>query len=41
MKLEKINLDGKKTSIEVMDNIFATKINNDTMLFKINFSWGV
>ena len=27
MKIEKINLDGKKESIEVLDKIFAGKIN--------------
>ena len=27
MKIEKINIDGKKTPIEVMDKIFAAKIN--------------
>ena len=27
MKVEKINLDGKKSSIEVLDKIFSAKIN--------------
>ena len=27
MKLEKLNLDGKKSSIEVLDKIFSAKIN--------------
>ena len=27
MKIEKINLDGKKESIEVLDKIFSGKIN--------------
>ena len=27
MKLEKLNIDGKKETIEVMDKIFASKIN--------------
>ena len=27
MKIDKINLDGKKNSIEVMDRIFSAKIN--------------
>ena len=27
MKLDKINLDGKKDSIEVLDKIFSGKIN--------------
>ena len=28
MKIDKLNLDGKKTSIEVLDKIFSAKINN-------------
>ena len=28
MKIEKINIDGKKVSIEVLDKIFSAKINN-------------
>ena len=27
MKIEKLNLDGKKSSIEVLDKIFSAKIN--------------
>ena len=27
MKIDKLNLDGKKASIEVLDNIFSAKIN--------------
>ena len=27
MKLEKLNLDGKKSSIEVLDKIFSAKVN--------------
>ena len=39
MKIEKINLDGKKDSIEVLDKIFSGKINKklvDTILYKTN-----
>ena len=39
MKLEKINIDGKKNSIEVLDKIFATKINKQlvsNVLYKTN-----
>ena len=28
MKLDKISIDGKKDSIEVLDKIFSAKINN-------------
>ena len=28
MKIEKLNLDGKKSSIEVLDQIFSAKIND-------------
>ena len=28
MKIDKLNLDGKKTSIEVLDKIFSAKVNN-------------
>ena len=28
MKIDKLNLDGKKGSIEVLDKIFSAKINN-------------
>jgi hypothetical protein len=37
MKIDKLNLDGKKTSIEVLDKIFLAKINKklvDTVLYK-------
>ena len=27
MKIDKINLDGKKSSLEVLDKIFSAKIN--------------
>ena len=27
MKIDKLSIDGKKTSIEVKDNIFSSKIN--------------
>ena len=39
MKLDKINIDGKKNSIEVLDKIFATKINKQlvsNVLYKTN-----
>ena len=39
MKVEKINLDGKKSSIEVLDKIFSAKINKklvNTVLYKTN-----
>ena len=42
MKLEKINLDGKKSSIEVLDKIFSTKINNklvSNVLYKTNANY--
>ena len=42
MKLEKINLDGKKSSIEVLDKIFSTKINNklvSSVLYKTNANY--
>ena len=42
MKIEKINLDGKKDSIEVLDKIFSGKINNklvDTILYKTNANY--
>ena len=29
MKIDKLNLDGKKASIEVLDKIFSAKINNE------------
>ena len=42
MKLDKINLDGKKSSIEVLDKIFSAKINNklvNTVLYKTNANY--
>ena len=42
MKIEKLNLDGKKDSMEVMDIIFSTKINNklvNNVLYKANANY--
>ena len=42
MKIEKINLDGKKNTIEVLDKIFSGKINKklvDTILYKTNANY--
>ena len=42
MKLEKLNLDGKKDSIEVLDKIFSGKINKklvDKVLYKTNANY--
>ena len=42
MKIEKINIDGKKTSIEVMDKIFSAKINKklvSSVLYKTNANY--
>ena len=39
MKIDKINLDGKKSSIEVLDKVFSAKINNrlvSNVLYKTN-----
>ena len=39
MKLEKLNIDGKKETIEVLDNVFSTKINKQlisNVLYKVN-----
>ena len=39
MKLDKINLDGKKDTIEVLDKIFASKINKkliSNVIYKTN-----
>ena len=39
MKIDKLNLDGKKSSIEVLDKIFSAKINKklvNTVLYKTN-----
>ncbi len=42
MKVDKLNLDGKKTSIEVLDKIFSAKINNklvSNILYKTNANY--
>ena len=42
MKLDKINLDGKKSSIEVLDKIFSSKINKklvNSVLYKTNANY--
>ena len=42
MKIEKLNLDGKKGSIEVLDKIFSAKINNrlvNGVLYKTNANY--
>ncbi len=42
MKLDKLNLDGKKSSIEVLDRIFSAKINNklvSNVLYKTNANY--
>ncbi len=42
MKLDKLNLDGKKSSIEVLDKIFSAKINKklvNSVLYKINANY--
>ena len=42
MKLEKLNIDGKKESIEVLDKIFASKINKkliSNVLYKTNSNY--
>ena len=42
MKFEKINLNGKKDSIEILDKIFSGKINKklvDTILYKTNANY--
>ena len=42
MKINKINLDGKKDSIEVLDKIFSAKINKklvDNVLYKTNANY--
>ena len=42
MKIDKINLDGKKTSIEVLDKIFSAKINYklvSNVLYKTNANY--
>ena len=42
MKIDKLNLDGKKDSIEVLDKIFSAKINNrlvSSVLYKTNANY--
>ena len=42
MKIDKLNLDGKKISIEVLDKIFSAKINKkliNTVLYKTNANY--
>ena len=42
MKIDKVNLDGKKDSIEVLDKIFSAKINHklvNSVLYKINANY--
>ena len=42
MKLDKLNLDGKKSPIEVLDKIFAAKINKklvNSVLYKTNANY--
>ena len=42
MKIEKININGKKESIEVLDKIFSVKINKrlvNNVLYKTNANY--
>ena len=42
MKLDKLNLDGKKDSIEVLDKIFSAKVNSklvNSVLYKTNANY--
>ncbi len=42
MKIDKINIDGKKNSIEVLDKIFSAKINKQLLsnvIYKINANY--
>ena len=42
MKIEKLNINGKKDSIEVLDKIFSAKINNKLVshvLYKTNANY--
>ena len=42
MKIDKLNLDGKKTSIEVLDKIFSAKVNKkliSNVLYKTNANY--
>ena len=42
MKIEKINLEGKKSSVEVKDSIFSSKINEkliSSVIYKTNANY--
>jgi len=42
MKIDKLNLDGKKTSIEVLDRVFSAKVNHklvSNVLYKTNANY--
>ena len=42
MKIDKLNLDGKKEQIEVLDKIFSAKINHkliSNVLYKTNANY--
>ncbi len=42
MKIEKLNLDGKKSSMEVLDKVFSAKINKklvNSVLYKTNANY--
>ena len=42
MKIEKLNLDGKKGTIEVLDKVFSAKVNRklvETVLYKTNANY--
>ena len=42
MKIDKLDLNGKKNSIEVLDNIFSAKVNRkliETVLYKTNANY--
>ena len=42
MKIDKLNLDGKKSSLEVLDKVFSAKINNklvSNVLYKTNANY--
>ena len=42
MKIDKLNLDGKKTSIEVLDKVFSAKVNHklvSNVLYKTNSNY--
>tara|TARA_Y100000389_G_scaffold84756_1_gene81432 strand:- start:1152 stop:1775 length:624 start_codon:yes stop_codon:yes gene_type:complete len=42
MKIDKVNLDGKKSSIEILDKVFSAKINNklvNNVLYKTNANY--